>query len=109
MARLFHVSSSRNRDSILSHGLDWQLMATAPGIAGSTRPEQDGCFLCLHEDEVEWFLNMNNTGGPVDVWAVDDVDVESLVESPEGHSYLPRAIPPDRLTLVRRDVEPHSA
>jgi hypothetical protein len=46
------------------------------------------------------------TGGPVDVWAVDGIDKEELVEAPEGHFYLARPIPPDRLTLVRRDIEP---
>lgn len=83
-------------------------MASAPGIAGSTRPEQDGCFLCLDENEVEWFIGMNNTGGPVDVWSVSGVPEDALVESPEGHYYLPKTIPPDRLTLLRTDIAPRS-
>jgi hypothetical protein len=104
----FHVSSALNRRSITAHGLDWTRMGLARGIAGSPRPEQDGCFLCLDESEVEWFLEMNNTGGPVDVWAVDGVSSEDLVESPEGHFYLPAVIPPEYLTLVRTDVQPLS-
>lgn len=41
----FHVSSSHNRASIGAHGLDWDRMGAAPGIAGSPVPEQEGCFL----------------------------------------------------------------
>jgi len=81
-------------------------MRDAPGIAGSHGAEQDGCFLCRDEWEVDWFVRMNNTGGAVDVWAVNDVDEKELVESPEGHFYLAGAIPPERLLLVRRDIEP---
>jgi hypothetical protein len=107
MGRLFHVTSSKNRDSILAYGLDWRLMSAARGIAGSRAPEQPGCFLCESESEVEWFVGViNNTGGPVDVWAVDDVDAADLVESPEGYPYLPRTIPPERLTLLRAGIPP---
>lgn len=53
MPSYFHVTSSRNRDSILRHGLDWSRMSVAAGIAGSQRPEQQGCFLCLDAAEVE--------------------------------------------------------
>lgn len=84
-------------------------MAAAPGIAGSRAPEQDGCFLCLTEHEVDWFLGMNNTGGTADVWAVEGVPQEALVESPEGHYFVPYAIPPDRLELLQEDVEPRWA
>jgi hypothetical protein len=44
------------------------------------------------------------TGGPVDVWAVDDVAEVRLVTSREGYEYLPERISPDRLPLVRRDI-----
>ena len=44
-APYWHVTSSRNRQSILEHGLDWRRMAFAPGVAGSPVPEQEGCFL----------------------------------------------------------------
>ena len=51
---------------------------------------------------MEWFVKTSNTtGGPVDVWAVDGVDEKDLVESPEGHSYLPRPIAAHLLTLWR--------
>jgi hypothetical protein len=104
MARLYHVTSSRNRESIETHGLDWTRMGAARGIAGSRRPEQDGCFLCLDDHEVDWFVRMNNTGGTVDVWAVDGIDGADLIESPEGHCFLPRRIPRERLELVQTDV-----
>jgi hypothetical protein len=103
---LYHVTSARNRESIKTHGLDWTRMGTAPGIAGSRRPEQNGCFLCRDEAEVEWFLGMNNTRGPVDVWAVDGLALEALIESPEGHYYLPAVIPPEQLSLLRTNVKP---
>jgi len=83
-------------------------MSAARGIAGSQRPEQEGCFLCLDSGEVEWFVRMNNTGGPVDVWVVDGIEEGSLVESPEGHYYLPRVIGPEQLSLLRSDVEPYA-
>lgn len=106
MSRLFHVTSSLNRESIQAHGLDWSHMAAARGIAGSSVPEQAGCFLCLDEFEMEWFVKMNNTGGTVDVWAVEGVEPNDLVESPEGHLYLPRTIGAELLTLWRSDCPP---
>jgi hypothetical protein len=105
MARMFHVSSSRNRESISVNGLDWTRMGASRGIAGSDRPEQDGCFVC-REELADLFVRMNNTGGPVDVWAVDDVDEDDLVESPEGFCYLPFKIAANRLTLVREEIPP---
>src|SRR4051794_38333162 len=85
--RLYHVTSSRNRESIRTHGLDWERMQFAPGIAGSRRPEQDGCFVCVADWEIDWFVKMNNTGGPVDVWGVDGVEPCELATSSEGHQY----------------------
>jgi hypothetical protein len=103
---MFHVTSSKNRESILANGLDWRLMGGSCGIAGSGKPEQEGCFLCPTDWEADWFVRMNNTGGPVDVWAVDGVDERDLVESPEGFLYLPTTVPPYRLTLLRGDIPP---
>jgi hypothetical protein len=103
---LWHVSSSANRESIFRHGLDWRRMGAAPGIAGSSRAEQQGCFLCLNKLELDWFLDMNNTGGPVDVWEVSGVDQNLLVESPEGHHFLMEVVPPASLRLLRADVPP---
>lgn len=100
----FHVTSSLNRASIAEYGLDWQRMAAAPGIAGSRGPEADGVFLCRDEHEVDWFVSMNNTGGPVDVWAVQGVDSVELVDNGNGYGYVPRTIPTEHLKLVRSDI-----
>jgi hypothetical protein len=100
MPRLFHVTSVLNRESIMAHGLDWTLMGAALGIAGSSRPEEDGVFLCLGEFDVGFFVRMNNTGGPVDVWAVDGIDEEQLITTDNGFSYFPARIPPHQVTLV---------
>ena len=83
--RFFHVTSSLNRESIGENGLDWDRMGDAWGIAGSRAPEQAGSFVCEDDGQVEWFVRMNNTGGPVDVWAVSGVDRVELHESPEGY------------------------
>ena len=100
----FHVTSVRNRESIRLHGLDVGRMGAAPGIAGSPVPEQRGVFLAQGEFLAEWFVRMNNTGGPVDVWGVDGVVAAELQESPEGFLFQPGAIAADRLRLVRQDV-----
>lgn len=100
----FHVSSSLNRASILEHGLDWRRMGAAPGIAGSVRAEQEGCFLAEDERTAEFFVRMGTGVGPVDVWLVSDVDPELLVQSPEGFHYLPAPVGPERLILHRAGV-----
>ena len=104
MTRMFHVTSVRNRDSIETHGLDWTRMSAVPGIAGSRRPEVDGIFLADHPSMAQFFVRMNNTGGPVDIWAVDDVDPADLVDSDSGFCYLPARIERHRLTLHDRDI-----
>jgi hypothetical protein len=76
------------------------------GIAGSSAPEQAGVFLCFDEEEADWFVRMNGTGGPVDVWAVGGIKASELVESPEGYFFLPTAIPAEQLTLARTDIDP---
>lgn len=78
-------------------------MGAAPGIAGSTRPEAEGCFL-MAEEEIDWFLSINNTGGPVDVWRVDGVDESSMIESSNGYWYLPERVSPSALTLEMSDL-----
>ena len=75
-------------------------MGPARGIAGSRSPEAEGCFLG-EEHDVDWFVRMNNTGGPVDVWAVDGVDEDQLVTTGNGYRYLPGSVAAERLTLVR--------
>ena len=106
MTVFYHVTSVKNRESILAHGLDWTRMGAAPGIAGSRTAEQEGIFLVADEFEADWFVWLNNTGGPVDVWEVRGVEESSLVESPHGYRYLPGAIPRDRVRLLRRDLPP---
>lgn len=98
--RMFHVSSARNRASIQAHGLDWARMSGTRGIAGSRQPEVvDGIFLSPDNFTAQFFVRMNNTGGPVDIWAVDDVDPNDLIESGNGFSYVPYRINRQRLTL----------
>jgi hypothetical protein len=97
----FHVSSSRNRDSIERHGLDPARMGEARGVAGSVQPEVDGVFLCRDEGEVSFFCTMNANDGPVDVWAVAGVREANLIESPEGFAYVEGVIPPQALTLAQ--------
>jgi hypothetical protein len=103
MSRLFHVTSSLNRESIAIHGLDWTRMGATRGIAGSTRPEEAGVFLCGDLD-VDFFVRMNNTGGPVDVWAVDGIDNARLVTTGSGFQYVPARIPAGQLALVEQSA-----
>lgn len=104
MGTVFHVTSVLNRDSITAHGLDWTLMAAAPGIAGSLRPEEEGCFVCVDEFEVSFFLRINNTGGPVDIWAIEGVEEDELITPPNGFQYVPRRIAPTQLSLHRCEL-----
>jgi hypothetical protein len=105
MPRLFHVTSALNRESIRAHGLDWTLMGAAPGIAGSGSPEVEGVFLCPSEFDAGFFVRINNTGGPVDVWAVDGIGEEELITTVSGFSYFPSRIPAHQLTLLSRALE----
>lgn len=97
--RMFHVSSARNRESIQARGLDWTRMSGTRGIAGSRQPEVEGIFLSPDHFTAQFFVRINNTGGPVDIWAVDDVDPNDLIDSGNGFSYVPYRIDPQRLTL----------
>ncbi|MCP2163006.1 hypothetical protein LX12_004219 [Williamsia serinedens] len=81
-------------------------MGAAPGIAGSRVPQVQGCFLAVGDYECRWFTDMNNTGGPVDVWRVDGVATEMLRTSMEGYQYFPGPIAATQLTLLRTDVPP---
>lgn len=75
-------------------------MGAAPGIAGSRTPEAEGVFLCADELEAGMFVQMNNTGGPVDVWAVTGIDEEQMIDNGNGYLYFPGRIPPGQVTLV---------
>lgn len=101
---MYHVSSVRNRSSIQNRGLDVSQMGAAPGIAGSTRPEAEGIFLSHELFDADFFVSMNNTGGPVDVWQVDAVDTGQLRDNGNGFYYLPGVIPVAQITLARKDL-----
>jgi hypothetical protein len=100
MPRLFHVSSTLNRESIQAHGLDWTRMGAAPGIAGSPTPEVAGIFLARDEFEVSFFLQMAESHGSLDVWAVEGIDAEQLVDNGSGFGYYPSNIPRSQLSLL---------
>jgi hypothetical protein len=100
MPPLFHVSSAANRVSSPSHGLDWARLAAARCIAGSMTPEENGVFLCRDEFEARFFIDLNNTGGPVDVWVVTGVEESGLVTGGSGFCYFPAAISPAQVTLA---------
>jgi hypothetical protein len=100
MTDLFHVTSALNRESILAHGLDWTRMGAASGIAGSSAPEEAGVFLCRDEFEAGFFVRMNNTGGPIDVWSVSGIDEQQLISTGSGFSYFPARIPNSQVTLA---------
>jgi hypothetical protein len=101
VTRYFHVSSARNRASITAHGLDWRRMGTARGIAGSAQPEAPGVFVVDSDFDAEFFVRFS--AEPVDVWSFE-ADPDELVDGGSGYRYLPRTVPPDQLTLHRRDV-----
>ncbi|MFJ9566349.1 hypothetical protein ACIRQQ_40735 [Streptomyces fuscichromogenes] len=105
-SHFLHVSSVLNRRSIARHGLDWTRMGAARGIAGSGRPEVEGIFVCRGEEEADFLLRLNNTGGPVDLWSVDDIDEGLLLDNGNGFVYLPGRIPAAQVRLVRPDIPP---
>jgi len=65
----FHATRSEKRESIRRHGLDWRRMGSVPGIAGSTKPEWPGVFLCSSLGSARWFARMPQSG-QADIWAV---------------------------------------
>jgi hypothetical protein len=101
MADFFHVSSALNRESILSHGLDWTRMGAAPGIAGSAAPEEQGVFLCRDLFEAGFYVQINNTGGAVDVWTVTGIEEHRLITAGTGFSYYPARIPRSQIDLAK--------
>ena len=110
----FHVSSTRNRESIREHGLDWTRMLDQPGIAGSPHAEGARVFLARDIDEAEWFVSMSRSHHEsVDIWEAtlpDAIDVwrEAPPGPPygemDGYLYTTRPIPADRVRLIRRDA-----
>jgi hypothetical protein len=101
---VFHASAVANRDSIRRHGLDWRRMGAAPGIAGSTKPELPGIFICDCMEDVRFFLNMARCAS--DVWSVD-ADGLWRETGPSGWWVISQRIGPERLRLVARDIPAH--
>jgi hypothetical protein len=105
MARTyFHVTSSLNRASIQTNGLDWRRMGIARGIAGSRQPEAEGIFLVHDEFNVEWFAHMGLEAEheSLDVWAVtlpDDPAIDPETEYP----LVTEPIPPEAIRLHTPD------
>ena len=75
-------------------------MGAARGIAGSTAPEENGVFLCRDESGARLFIDLDNTGGPVDVRVVTGIEEGGLVAGGPGFCYVPAAISPARVTLA---------
>lgn len=109
---VFHVTSTRNRESILRHGLDCRRWLGDPGVAGPDRPESEFVFLARDDFEVDWFISMSRRYlTSVDVWEVvlpHDVDLEGEELPPDvpyqlidGYLCSTDPIPPDRLRLLR--------
>jgi len=53
--------------------------------------------------EADYFLRMNNTGGPVDVWQIDGIEVEELLDAGSGYLYLPRPVHSSLVRLTALD------
>jgi len=96
-----HATATANRESIYRHGLDWNRMGPAPGLAGSTRPELPAIFVCEDLDDVSYLLHMAQV--PIDIWSIQ-VDGLWLENSPTGWQVIGHPIASDRLTLLVRDI-----
>lgn len=96
-----HATAAANRDSIRRHGLDWNRMGPAPGLAGSTTPELPAIFVCDDLDDAGFLLHMTRV--PTDVWLVD-VDGLWLENGPSGWQVISYPVAARRLTLLRRDI-----
>jgi hypothetical protein len=81
-------------------------MSAAPGIAGSLTAEVAGVFLCTDRAEAGYFVRLNNTGGPVDVWQVRGIDFGELLDAGSGYLYLPRPVDAASVRLTVLDEHP---
>jgi hypothetical protein len=110
----FHVTSTRNRASILRHGLDWRRMVDDLGLAGSELPERACVFLARDMEEAEFFVSISRGNHKsVDVWEATlphefDLYADPPDESPygeiDGFLFTTDPIPASRLRLIRKDV-----
>jgi hypothetical protein len=100
LGRVYHVTSTENRESVREHGLDWRRMNVAPGLASDEfTPEQEAVFVCATLPEAEWFARFAKGRFAVDVWSIEATGLP-LHESEDGFLFVDQAIPPDRLELV---------
>ncbi len=100
---LFHATAVQNRESISEHGLDWNRMGSAQGVAGSRGPELPAIFLCETRGEIPFFSGMSRVA--TDVWAVR-VDGFWVESGPHGWVIVADPIPVGRLRLVETDIPP---
>jgi hypothetical protein len=110
---MFHVTSTRNRESIREHGLDWTRMLDQPGIAGSPGPERAAVFLAGDVEEAEWFVKLGGSHHrSMDIWEAtlpDDFDPWDEDRLPPGYGmmdgflYTTQPIPAGRVRLFRKD------
>ena len=56
-------------------------------------------FLC-EEFQVEFFVRMNNTGGPVDVWEISGTFEDQMINNGSGFLYFPGRIPATQVSLI---------
>jgi hypothetical protein len=106
----YHATRSESRDSIRRYGLDWARMS-APGIAGSVRPESAGIFLCATLESAQWFARMFHTDG-ADVWSAR-LEGGWLESSPgdggglgEDWMIYPQPIPASQIRLIEQNIRP---
>lgn len=108
--RLWHVSSSLNRESIAEHGLDWRRMRITTGIAASPAcvgpfvPELEAVFLCDSYHDAEVFAGLGQHP-LVDIWEVD-ADGLATAAGPEGWVVCRTVIPAARMRLHEAGREP---
>jgi hypothetical protein len=79
-------------------------MGDVPGIAGSAQPEVDGIFVARSRFEAGLFVELNRTGGAVDIWGLDEVDAGDFVTSETGYVYVPYVVDSGRLELLEQDL-----
>ena len=106
--RAYHVTSARNRNSILQHGLDWRRKGMEPGIAGADEGEGERIFLVEDLEQADFFVWMGRTRfQAVDVWEVTLARDPAADDGPfgemDGFLYTTQPIPPERVRLVRSE------
>lgn len=93
---MYHVTAVENRSSIEQWGLDWDRMGSAPGVAGSLKPEAPGIWLSEHSED-DFFMEMARHA--VHMWEVDVTGLW-LELRPQEWWFTSERIAPDRLRLL---------